>query len=262
MVKITLEHQPVSFLKYTRTFQGAFPSSYDELSPAQFIAIARLVNTTISETDFLKIMTGFPEFRINRLQDYYRYQLMLLFEPFAEIKPYPAFIIPNIKIKGKILCSPNPRFVRMTFAQFIFADSYFTSYQTEKKDTDLYKFVASLYLPELQPFSEDKTESFILPIARVNPLILDAVVINYVLVKEWLALAYPMVFQCEEEHDENNEPRNNKIANNPNHNSGWIKIYESIVGDDLVNHDRYGLIPLHNLLRWMTQKIKENMKRK
>ena len=67
-------------------------------------------------------------------------------------------------------------------------------------------------------------------------------------------------FFKEDEVDENYE-KPKKTHKNPG-NSGWIKIFENVVGDDLVNHDRYAILPLHNVLRWMTTKIIENIKRK
>jgi len=257
MVNITLEYRPFPFLKYTRKINGAFPSSFDELKPAQLIAIAGLVNQSISDTAFLKSMTGIKKFRINKLDDYYRYQLMILFEPFTEIKPYNTFIIPVIKTRETVLFSPTPKMANITFGQFIFVESYFANYQTEKTPLDLYKFVASLYLPAGHSFDENNIRHWDLDHPKIKPQILDAVVINYVLIKEWLALAYPLVFQQDEE-----EPATKKIQNNPNRNSGWVKIFESIVGDDLINQDKYGKLPIHTVLRWMSNKIKDSMKRK
>jgi hypothetical protein len=259
MENITLEYQPIRFLKYTRKIEGNFPSGFVELQPKQLIAIAALINGKISETEFLNILTGIPKFRIKKLEQFYRYKLMVLFEPFLNIQPYDRFIIPGIKISGGNLVSPKPRLHGMTFAQFIFVESYFENYQADKKPLDLYKFVASLYFTEFCTFNEDEIRHGDLFSAKVKPEILEAIVINYILVKEWLSLAYPMVFESTRE-DENNEPSTNKIANNPNRNSGWLKVFENIVGDDLVNHDRYSMLPLHNVLRWMTNKIKENIK--
>ena len=259
MEKIKLEYKPFSFLKYTRTIKGQFPTTFDELKPAQLIAIAGLINQTISETDFLKIMTGIKKFRINKLDEYYRYQIMILFEPFTEIKPYHAFIIPEIKTPETILHSPRPKLSGVTFGQFIFIESYFTSYQTNKLTLDLYKFVASLYLPEGHSFDENAICHWELDHPKVKTEILDAIVINYVLIKEWLALAYPLVFQGEEENEEVSKPKKHNQSSN---NSGWLKIYDNVVGDDLINQDKYAQLPLHSVLRWMTGKIKESMKRK
>lgn len=260
MEKITLEYQPFRFLKYTRTWQGSFPSTFAELTPVQFIAIAKLINGTISETGFLKIMTGIKKISTNLLSDFDRYSLMNLFDPFMDLKPHNAFIIPEIKTSGKIFCSPKSKMAGVTFAQFIFVESYFTDYQTDKKPSDLHKFIASLYLEQNHSFNENEIGANASLVSQAKPEMLEAIVINYVLIREWLAQSYPLIFeQREEETDE--EKQKPKTHKNPG-NSGWIKIFENIVGDDLINHDRYALLPLHNVLRWMTVKIVENIKRK
>lgn len=261
MVSITIEYRRFTFLKFMKKVNGLFPSAVSELNPAQLIAIARLLNQSITDTDFLNIMTGIKKFRIKKLDDYYRYQLMLLFEPFTEVTPYNIFIIPHIDASRTRYYSPNLKLARMTFARFIYAESYFVSYQTEKNPADLYKFVASLYLPSGQKFDEALIPFAALAFSKVKPEILEAVVINYVLIKEWLSGVYPMVFQKEEESDENYELAK-KSLKKPNNDSGWLKIFESVVGDDLVNHERYSELPLHNVLRWMSKKIVENIKRK
>lgn len=261
MEKLILEYRPFPFLKYTLKINGLFPAAFSELKPNQLIAIARLLNQTISDTDFLNTMTGFKKYMINKLDEYQRFQLMSLFEPFTEVTPYNVFIIPHIDSSGIRYFSPKPKLARMKFAQFIFAESYFVSYQTDKKPIDLYKFVASLYLPHSRIFNEDEVSAGEFYFGKVKPEILEAVVINYVLIKEWLSNVYPMVFQKEQEHDEDYELQK-KSLKKPNTDSGWLKIYESVVGDDLVNHERYSKLPLHNVLRWMSKKIKENIKRK
>jgi hypothetical protein len=177
-----------------------------------------------------------------------------------DIKPYNAFIIPEIKTSGKIFCAPKSKMAGVTFAHFIFVESYFTDYQNNKKLTDLYKFIAALYLEQNRTFDENKITENASLLSGTKPEILEAIVINYVLFREWLAQSYPMIFQQEEEVDENHE-KPKRTHKNPG-NSGWIKIFENIVGDDLINHDRYAMLPLHNVLRWMTNKIKENLKRK
>lgn len=261
MVSIQLEYQPFRFLKYQRKINGCFPSAFSELNSKQLITIARLISQTISDTDFLQVMTGIKKSGINKLDDYQRLELMRLFEPFTSITPYNQFIIPSIKIGTKVLVSPKPVLKGMTFGQFVFAESYFVNYQTDKKPLDLYKFVASLYLPEFHKFNEDEIGASELYLGKVKNEILEAVVINYVLIKEWLSHVYPLIFTREEELDENYEPKKQSLKN-PNANSAWLKIFESIVGDDLVNHERYAVLPLHNVLRWMTDKIKQNLKHK
>jgi hypothetical protein len=261
MEKITFEYQPFLFLKYRRKIKGAFPSTFTELTPKQFLAVVKLTNGRISETGFLQIMTGIPKFYIKRSSSFDRYNLMELFAPFTEIKPHSHFIIPEISHYSSIFCSPKYRLAQVSFGQFIFIESYFTDYQNDEKNTlALHKFVASLYLIKNQPFSQQEIAANAAIISKVKPEILQAIVLNYVLVKKWLAESYPMLFQQDDEPDDDTEApikKHRKPAN-----SQWLKIFENVVGDDLVNHDRYALLPIHTVLRWMTMRIVDNMKRK
>ena len=43
-------------------------------------------------------------------------------------------------------------------------------------------------------------------------------------------------------------------------NTGWIKVFDSIVGDDIINSERYATMPVHNVFRYITRKIKEDIK--
>jgi len=259
MEKITIEYQPYPLLKYMRKIEGSFPSTFSELTAIQFIAIARFINLKIYETIFLEYMTGIKGYGINRLNNYSRYQLMQLFEPFTAVTPYNTFIIQSLKTSGGTLQSPRPQLASMTFGQFIFIESYFESFQTDKEPINLYKFVASLYLHSWAKFNEDEINPGALLTAKVKQEILDAIVINYVLVKEWLSIIYPLIFQREEAVEETEKPKTHK---NPKNNNAWLKIFESIVGDDIINNDRYSKLYLHDVLRWMTRKIKENLRAK
>jgi hypothetical protein len=263
MDNITIEYQPFRFIKYIRTVNGAFPSAFTELSPGKFVAIARLIVGTVSDVELLHTMTGIKKSLLNKLGDFQKYALMNLFDPFMDVKPYNVFIIPEIKSSGKIFCSPKPNLAQVTFAQFIFAENYFSDYQTTKKPAHLHKFIASLYLRQNHSFNENEIDGNAELVSGINPDTMEAIVINYVLIKEWLCEAYPLIFEKEDENEDDGAKKKKpkKTHKNPG-NTGWIKIFENIVGDDLVNHDRYALLPLHNVLRYMTAKIKEDMKRK
>jgi hypothetical protein len=75
-------------------------------------------------------------------------------------------------------------------------------------------------------------------------------------VREWLSDVYPLIFIKSD-----NDEIGKKLKKRQPVNS-WIKIFENLVGDDIVNHDNYANMPIHNIFRFMTAKIKENMKRK
>lgn len=42
--------------------------------------------------------------------------------------------------------------------------------------------------------------------------------------------------------------------------SVWVKLFESIVGDDLIHRDSYAQLPIHAVLKFMTRKYIEGLK--
>lgn len=257
MVNIAVEYQPFPFLKYTRLFHGSFPSRYSELSPKQFIAICQLIQGSINESRFLVKMTGIRKLSSKLLNHYCRHKLMELFDPFTEIAPHNEFIIPSIQTSENLFVCPHPKLSGMTIGQFIFVDSYFSNYQDSKEPIDLHKFIASLYLPQNRNFNENEILYREIGSKKIKPEVLEAIVINWLLIKEWLCTIYPLIFQKpnDPDKDEKKQKRTKK-------NSGWLEVFESIVGDDLVNHDRYAMLPVHNVFRWMTKRIKDNQRKK
>jgi hypothetical protein len=144
----------------------------------------------------------------------------------------------------------------MSFGQFIFADTHFGNWHEKQEPAEAALFLASLYLPKNTKFSEDITEKNAKIFSRANMETAGAVTLNYRLIKEWLANAYPLVFQAGEPGSGNQEP------SKPRDQNAWIKIFESMVGDEIINHDSWADMPIHTVLRYMNRKIKENMKRK
>ena len=47
----------------------------------------------------------------------------------------------------------------------------------------------------------------------------------------------------------------------PTPSDDWVKIFDNLVSDDLVNADKYAAMPVHTVFRYITRKIKENAKR-
>ena len=48
MRKVTIQYKPFEKLNHIKTFHGNFPSTWDETSPKQLIAIACLMKQTIT----------------------------------------------------------------------------------------------------------------------------------------------------------------------------------------------------------------------
>jgi hypothetical protein len=201
-------------------------------------------------------MTGIKKYVIKKLADFQRLKLMQLFSVFYDAKSFNSFIIKEINLHGTVLLAPRPKLGGVTFGQFIFADTWYTDYQISENINDLHRFVASLYLPKGQPFSEEIVEKSIKTISHESQAKLEAISLNYMFVREWLSDVYPLIFIKSD-----NDEIGKKLKKRQPVNS-WIKIFENLVGDDIVNHDNYANMPIHNIFRFMTAKIKENMKRK
>ena len=256
MIELNVHYRPVRFLKYKKKCTGWFPDKFEELTARQLIAVASLRNCSVSEVAFLHIMTGFEHHVIRKLDQYERYKLMELFSVFNAIHPFHDFIIKTINQHGTKLYAPRPKLKAVTFAQFIFADTWFGNYNESNKTEDLHCFVASLYLQENCRFHENQIEQNIAIVKNVDREILEAIAINYILIREWLGIAYPLIFSPVS--DTKSEDSNPKKFDS----GAWIKIFESLVGDDIVNEDKYADKPVHNIFRYMSARIKENMKRK
>ncbi|MCF6356536.1 MAG: hypothetical protein L3J54_01910 [Draconibacterium sp.] len=262
MRKITIQYSQFKWIKYSRYHTGNFPSEWNETSPKQLIAIACLMKRSISDIQFLSIMTGLSKRIIKKLDDYQRFQLIELFDTFHSDKPYNEFIIEKIDCKNTMLFNPKPKLKNITFGQFIFMDTHFVNYQQSSDITDLNKFIAAVYLPFNERFTEEIIDNNYPLIAKIDLITKEAIAINYHLIRDWLCETYPLVFQKQEKNnkDELSKNREQKTIPKQNNNS-WIKILDNIVGDDIINQDKYTNLSLHNTLRYLSEKIKANLKK-
>lgn len=249
MKQISLQYKQFGI---KRIISSTLPEAWDELTPAQLIAVSRNNAGDIPETEMLAYFLGIKKNVAVLLDDYQRYCIAVELDFMKDFKPFYSFVIRNIK--G--LTSPRPRLEGMSFAQFMFADTYNEIAITADDNSQLNKFIACLYLPDGKTFDQqliqdraDYVELFILPEEKT------AINLNYRLVKEWLCNQYPLIFvkPSDDLTDESVAERSRG-----NRGSNWVKLYESIVGDDIVNQDKYAALPLHTIFRYLTQKIKEN----
>lgn len=234
----------------TRKISALLPERWDELTAAQLMLIARNYITTEDETKILCGILGIKKSISAMLDDFQRFYIGLELDFMDDFKPHYAFII--LKLNG--LNAPRPRLEGMSFGQFMFVDTYYEVAITSEDPEQLNKFIACLYLPDGKPFREHLIED---RAAYVNlffkPEEKTAISLNYRLVKEWICERYPLLFRkpiAEAVADQNRSQGNN-----------WVKVYESLVGDDIVNQDKYSALPVHTVFRYLTTKLKENGRR-
>jgi hypothetical protein len=154
-----------------------------------------------------------------------------------------------------VFYAPSPKLKGVTFGQYIFADTYFANYQELQKEIDLNKFIASLYLGMNEKFEERLIQERFESIGKLDLNIRQAIVLNFQLIHEWLALAYPLIFQKHEQvlNDETRNPE--PVSRNS---SPWIKVFQNFVGDDILHDDVWASKPVNTIFAYMTRKYKEN----
>lgn len=239
-------------LGITRKISALLPERWDELTTNQLVLISRNYITTVDETEILCGMLGIKKSIAARLDDFQRFCIAMELDFMDNFKPHYAFVIR--KLNG--LNAPRPRLEGMCFGQFMFVDTYYEVSIMSDDSGQLDKFIACLYLPEGEQFSEKLIEDradFVKLFFKLEEK--TAISLNYRLVKEWICERYPLLFRKPVA-----EPVQTKRVNQEK-GSNWVKVYESLVGDDIVNQDKYSALPVHTVFRYLTTKLKENGKR-
>lgn len=251
MKSLTITYRLFGFIPLR--FRRTIPEQWEDLTHQQLMAIGNMyVEKMNNDARMAAMIYSLPWFVAKNLADLHLYKLLAHLDFLADFKPHYAFIIKDINGNHP----PRPRLENMPFGQFIFADTYFINYANEKDPMMLAKMIATLYTPP-GPFNEATIKTRAKQMQQLPQSTQQAVLVNYRLIKEWLAQAYPLVFvkphepECEIKKIEKNPPRNT---------SDWLKVFDNLVGDDLVNADKYASMPVHTVFRFITRKIKENAK--
>ncbi|MBV5313610.1 MAG: hypothetical protein JZU47_09965 [Prolixibacteraceae bacterium] len=258
MKSIKINYRPISWIPVYRTVSANFPQNWGEICVDQLLAIVSLSSGKISELKFLSKFSGMKTHNLKRFDDYQIFKLSELLEFINDRNPHHEFIIRKLSIRhNQTLYAPNPKLKGVTFGQFIFTDSYFSNFQESRNEVDLNKFIASLYLGKNEKFEERLIQERFECIGMLNKSIRQAIVLNYQLIHEWLTLAYPLIFQKQEEKASSGAEQIETNGSNRDPNQ-WIKIFQNFVGDDILHDDEWASKPVNTIFAYMTRKYKEN----
>ena len=249
---ITIELK-LPFLWFHRYLRRMVPQSWTEITGKQLIAISDVVpGHSSDELGFLSALTGLNKKVIVRLSPFVHFSIYKSLEFLTDSEPCSHYFI--IKdIPGTRFKAPAQKLSRMSFGQFIFCESYYSDWMKSQEPEKLYLFVASLYLEKGERFNPDRIELKVNALKRVNIKILKAIAFNYSMVLRWLQKRYPMVFQEGKKQD---DPELTKMMDN----SVWVKLFESLVGEDLIHRDAYAELPVHAVLKYLTRKYVDSIK--
>ena len=255
MKKLQVKYYPFKQFNLVLTANGTVPSSWSELAPKQLVAIASLINNDTNDTSFLHILTGLSKFAVKKLDEYQCFELLEAMPFMSDQKMHNEIIMQRFEIGDNIFKAPKSKLKGMTFGQFIFVESHFGSYQASLDKNELYNFIAALYRPLGEKFTEEQVARYAPSMNRLKPAQCEAIVMNYLLIKEWLSSVYPLVFiKAEEDPD---KPAPKPVEYNP---MAWPNVFENMVGDDIPNAEKYASIPIQTSLRNITKSIKKNLK--
>lgn len=242
MTEIKIHYRPIPRIAWNRQLICRFPVAWVELSSPQLITASGILHGTVSDNAVIRSMLGVPGKVARRLSSFQKYSLISLMAFLNRYEAQDTFIIPSI---GG-LTSPLPRLKDEPFAAFLFAEHYFEAYLKSPDPMDLARFVACWY--RKGAFSEKQVEANALELIKTNPETLRAVALNYHLIREWLAGAYPAVFEVSDR----------KQTDTPE--TSWLDVLDAIVGEDIVHHDDYATLPVNTVLRFLNTRIKESCK--
>jgi len=238
MTPVEFRYHPFRWLNYTKRIRCRHPDTWEELTPAQFIAAASVFKAALSDDILITSMLNINKRMVRKLAPYQKLRIIELLKFLETFKPCFEFILPEIA--G--FKAPNPRLKDETFGCFIFAETYFERYASTSEPVFLSKFIACFYRDCL--FKESDITSRADIISKQPAVTQEAIFINYILIREWYMLEYPLVFQTVDDASKKREK------------STWLDVYDILLGDDIVKQEEYASLPISTVLRYLNKKIK------
>lgn len=243
------------------------PQKWEELTPDQFLLIARLYLQETDESSFLKEFYSLPSSVSS--DSYYRYKLSELIEFISDCRiRMDRFILSGVA--G--LKAPGERLKGMCFEHFMHVDTAFNRYARDGKDISLDVFVSMLYLKDNEYivlpangknglFSRQKPlrlQKRLPDVAKIDRHVKYAIFLNYIFVKRWLSKVFPFLFPL------NDEPEPDKVdVKQPTAPSvNWLDIFDAFVGDDVAVMERYQAMPVATAFRLLNKRIRDAQKQK
>lgn len=277
---ITLDFEYRSWwCPWKRRCRSFAPSNWWEMDERQFMAVVRSILGRISEEEYYAELFGIPRRLVGHLDQWHIYvlrkQVRFLDNGKAETSRF--FIR---QVCG--LLAPEDALGGVTLQQFMTADTFFSQFVgtvTDEKPMGsikaLARFVAALYMRRNEAYFVDR-----MPLRRTiidlpvrqervvdlegnaaaiaeegDPDVLWAVYLNWVMIRNWLARAYPLLFP-EADSDEKGDATQKRVKN------AWLNIFDTFVGDDVAHLDNYRRMACTDAFRLMNRRIKEAMKTK
>jgi len=229
------------------------PVRWDDLTASQFRICAKIINSEMTDLDFISGFFGIPKRIASRLDKFEQYRLIEM----ADFVSNPKGIIDHFymeKLPGTGLLAPKRKLKGVDFEHFMLFDTFFFDYVNNPTEELLRKFVAALYLPRDRKVTDIDFDLHMTLLKISDPSTLYAVFINYTFIRKWLAKGFPYLFGFTEEEE---RPSRKKPAKKKASKKGpdWVGILDAMVADDVIHYEEYKKIPCTVAFRTINRRI-------
>lgn len=233
-------------LNWTST--AKMPTAQEELTSEQFLLLVQRKTDDV----FLSKYLALPLRLVRKLDSYERFVLVSKCEEVLSAD----FVANRFFVKKRGYVAPSARLNGVTMRHFVFFDTFFFIFATSKKEENLVKFIASLYLKRNESI---QAFDFIKRCEKIKKDFshdeMTAIAINYIAIRKWLARAYPSVFSYAK-----GEADEGKAAQGPQNGPDWQSVIDSFASDNIINLEKYYDMPCLDIFRILNKRISEYKK--
>jgi hypothetical protein len=254
MINIAVTENGPWWRKNKKIHHLSHPGHWDEVTPLQMAAIGQLMTGEIKEEKLLSAFLSTTPRLVKKLDEYLRYRLSEQMAFMDSKEALDHIIITDLKGRK----APEGKLKDLTFGEFMFIDTFFidySAYSTLRIDQDLLrKLVACLFRKPKKgkrPPFEGKTDDRWTE--KLKPWQMQITAFNYGLIRVWLEKAFPLVFAAKNHIEQNTETTQK--------NNGWVDVFDSIVGEDIIHSKDYAKMPVMEVLRFLNKQIHKNRKK-
>ncbi len=247
-----------SMMGKTKVIDIDIPSEWKDLSPVQFATCARLFTERMADDEFISLFFGISPKLAARLTAFEKFRLIDLVSFVSGARTKVNFFYMR-SIPGTSLLSPLPRLSNVSLRHFALFDTYFFEY-TNKPDTDgLVRLVSALYLAKGEHINRIDFQKRMDYVRRtVDISTLYAIFLNYTFIRRWLSGPFSYLFTFRDD-DEEDSPK--KVSRQPKANlPDWNAIIDGLVGDDVLNYDKYANLPCIRAFKVINKRISDYKK--
>ena len=227
------------------------PASWQEMNCDQFRASVDLFTNSLPDDVFISRFFGIKLRFVKRLSAFEKYKLIELAEFLTGPKVATNFFYVK-QIPGTDLLCPYPRLKGVSFEHFALFDTFFFDYVNDSSPQNLCRFVAALYVAKKEKITGIDFEKRVRYILKhVDYSILYAIFLNYTFIRRWLSGSFRYVFGYD--NPDNDTPSKKKQPEK--HRPDWSGILDSVVGDDILDYDKYRSTPCIIIFKSINSRI-------